>query len=249
MLAQYRGLDICLSVRRYSIACTPLPLPNTPRNNGGRIRSRREELHDAFHVSGDHRQVKLDLHLEQGPVPRPGETVKMFEFGHLGLDPAALALIIPNPAIRPHSGPGHNSGPHGSRIKHERSSRLSSFHRFLYRRRFSLRDGEKKRSSFDPFYRHRPPPFRRVLTSIQDGQYPQPFHSNRNRPFPFLRTPDSARRYYFKRGCKIFPLLGKRREDKKKSEFATSWVDPLFSLPMRPLPSLRSKNDHGNDDC
>ena len=72
-----------------------------PEGHGGRIRPRREELHDAFHVGGDHRQVKLDLHLGQGPVPRPGEAVKILELGHLGLDPEALALVGPNPAVRP----------------------------------------------------------------------------------------------------------------------------------------------------
>ncbi len=69
-----------------------------PERRGGRNRPFKEELHDAFHVGGDHRQVKLDLHLGQGLVPT-GEAVKMFEFGHLGLDSAALALIILNPAI------------------------------------------------------------------------------------------------------------------------------------------------------
>jgi len=78
-----------------------LPLSSAPKGHGGRIRPRREELHDAFHVGGDHRQVKLDLHLGQGPVPRPGEAVKILELGHLGLDPAALALIIPDPAVGP----------------------------------------------------------------------------------------------------------------------------------------------------
>ncbi len=74
-------------------------LSHMPEGYGGRIRPCREELHDAFHVGGDHREVELDLHLGQGPVSRPDEAVKMFEFGHLGLDPAALALIILNPAV------------------------------------------------------------------------------------------------------------------------------------------------------
>ena len=81
----------------------PLTPSNTPKGHVGRIRPRREELHDAFHVGGDHRQVKLDLHLGQGPVSRPGEAMKVFELGHLGLDPATLALIIPDPAVRPHA--------------------------------------------------------------------------------------------------------------------------------------------------
>ncbi len=67
---------------------------------GGRNRPSKEELHGAFHVGGDHREVKLDLHLGQGLVPT-GEAVEMFELDHLGLDPAALALIILNPAVRP----------------------------------------------------------------------------------------------------------------------------------------------------
>jgi len=70
-----------------------LPLLHPAKGHGGRIRPRREELDDAFHVGGDHRQMKLDLHLGQGPVPRPGEAMKILEFGHLGLDPAALALV------------------------------------------------------------------------------------------------------------------------------------------------------------
>jgi len=79
----------------------PSPSSCLSKGHGGRIRPRREELHDAFHVGGDHRQVKLDLHLGQGPIPRPGEAVKILELGHLGLDPAALALIIPDPAVGP----------------------------------------------------------------------------------------------------------------------------------------------------
>ena len=76
------------------------PISSIHECRGGRIRLRREELHDAFHVGGDHCEVKLDLHLGQAPVPCPGQAVKMFEFGHLRLDPAALALIILNPAVR-----------------------------------------------------------------------------------------------------------------------------------------------------
>lgn len=51
-----------------------------------RIRPREEQLHDAFHVGGDHREVKLDLHFGQGPVSRAREAAKVLELGDLGLD-------------------------------------------------------------------------------------------------------------------------------------------------------------------
>ena len=78
----------------------PLPAPScTPQSHSGRTPPREEELHDALEVRGHHRQVKLDLHLGQGPVPRPDEAPEALELGDLGLDPAALALVVPDPAV------------------------------------------------------------------------------------------------------------------------------------------------------
>src|SRR3989304_583833 len=80
-------------------AMAPLPAPScTPQSHSGRTPPREEELHDALEVRGHHRQVKLDLHLGQGPVPRPDEAPEALELGDLGLDPAALAPVVPAPA-------------------------------------------------------------------------------------------------------------------------------------------------------